>query len=110
MAVAPQFERERMVSDAVARATLRIGKPDRVAVKGDRIIVRSGNKRLVLRAYYSNSYDPNGVAILGGSLWSFEEGESRRSAGVRYVRCGTGCGEQSVGWVERKRNPSSFPE
>ena len=75
MAVAPQFERERMVSDAVARATLRIGKPDRVAVKGDRIIVRSGNKRLVLRAYYSNSYDPKGVAILGGSLWSFEEGE-----------------------------------
>ena len=52
MAVAPQFERERMVSDTVARATLRIGKPDRVAVKGDRIIVRSGNKRLVLRVLF----------------------------------------------------------
>ena len=63
MAVAPQFERERMVSDAVARATLRIGKPDRVEVKGDRIVVCSGNKRLVLPIWHNDGSDPDMLPI-----------------------------------------------
>jgi hypothetical protein len=75
MAMAPQFERERMVNEAVALATKKIGKPSRVWVEGDRIFVGAGHRIMVLRGIHSNSVGPDGVAMLGGGSWSFEEFE-----------------------------------
>jgi hypothetical protein len=82
MAIAPQFERQRMISDAVALATIKIGKPGQVRVVGDRVFVRSGLKMLVLRAVHSDSVGPDGVALLGGSSWSFEESETHVGLGT----------------------------
>ena len=82
MAIAPQFEREHMISQAVALATIRIGKPGQVRVVGDRVFVRSGLRILVLRAVHSNSVSPAGIALLGGSSWSFEEREMHVGLGT----------------------------
>jgi hypothetical protein len=79
MVMAPQFERERMVNGAVAVATERIGKPGHAAVDGDRVIVRAGDRQIVVRAFYSQSCDGRGIPLAGGGSWSFVAGEVERA-------------------------------
>jgi len=72
--MAPHYERARMLCAAIHAATDELNEPiDRVEVRSRCVLLWAGNKRIALKYYYANSYDPTGGPMPGGGHWVVEK-------------------------------------
>ena len=74
MALDPRLVDERLLREAVGRATEKFGaSPDRAWIEGNIIHVRSARKQTAFVIHESHSCDAHGVPYAGGTSWWLEE-------------------------------------
>jgi hypothetical protein len=67
----PKYEQLRMLGAALEAAAHVLDDPiTRLEVKGGRVFVWAGHKRVTLRYAYADSYNTQGDVLLGGGHWS----------------------------------------